>query len=239
MAEKRKIVIPIGGEPATPQFDAEETLLSARPVVPIAPGETKAGVGPRQRIASVPFYKRLPFLALVIVTAISIGMAAGLNIARYRYQQRNSAPVAAQPAQAPEETRTATVQTPKESSPAQIQQPTEVKADETATGDKTKSDESAKPAEKTAKTSTDASADKTADNKQTDDSEKTAEATAARDKKRTSDDAEADNTARAQRTRDRRQRNRNDDDDVFNVPRRIEKTGEQINRIREIFEGRP
>jgi hypothetical protein len=238
MEEKRRIVIPIGEEPETPHFDAEETLASARPVIPLASGKAQES---KQVVATAPVYKRFPFLALLVIVAVSIGMAAGLGIARYRYQQRTSSPVAAQPAQAPapNDARTATTQTPKEN--GQTPHLPEVKVEEKTTGDEARTDESAKastPEKTTAASSesTDASRDKSTGDKQTEDNAKTTQP-ATREKKRTSDDdEESDDAPRAQR-RDRRQRNK-DDDDIFNVPRRVERTSEQINRIREIFEGR-
>src|SRR4051812_45571928 len=102
MEERRKIVIPLGAEPETPHFDAEETLLSARPVVPIANAES-APVFKHTAATTTraPFYRRSLFLSLIVIAAVGIGLAAGLAIARYRYLQRSVAPIATQPAQPP------------------------------------------------------------------------------------------------------------------------------------------
>ncbi|HYO90183.1 MAG TPA: hypothetical protein VEQ40_01035, partial [Pyrinomonadaceae bacterium] len=99
MAERRKIVVPV--EPETPHFDAEETLLSARPVVPITHEESAPVFNHPQASTRPPFYRRSLFLSLVVIAAVGIGLAAGLAIARYRYVQRTASPVVAQPAQAP------------------------------------------------------------------------------------------------------------------------------------------
>src|SRR5437868_6860018 len=161
MEEKRRIVIPIGEEPETPHFDAEETLASARPVVPLASGKTQES---KQARASQPIYKRFPFLALLVIVAVRIGMAAGLSIARYRYQQRATFPVVAPPAQvpAPNDARTATTKTPREN--VQTPHPPEARVEEKTAGDEAKTDEPAKasaPEKTTASTeSTEASRDK-------------------------------------------------------------------------------
>lgn len=241
MEDRRKIIIPIGAKPETPQFDAEETLASARPVVPLAApgrgqGELKAARG------RVPVYRRISFLALITITAIIIGMAAGLNLARYRYQQRNATAVAAQPAQAPAngEPHAVTVQNSQPDKQAQAAQLPEVKTEEKTPDDKAKTDETAKAnTPEKAKTSEtpETSSDKGTGDKQTEDTAKTSRP-GARDKKRTDDEAENDNAPRTQK-RDRRQKNSNDSNNPLDVPNQIERASEQINRIREIFEGRP
>jgi hypothetical protein len=237
MDERRKILIPVGSEPETPHFDAEETLLSARPVVPITPVEAaevfnarRAGVAPR-----APFYRSNAFLSLIVMAAVGIGLAAGLGIARYRYLRGPAAPVAAQPAaQSPvvNDTRTATVQTPKDNPQVQAPILPEVKIEEKTTGDDTAKDDSAKVIKTGDSTkATERSTDKSSGDK--DDSAKTT-TPATRDKRRESANEEDEDIPRAQR-RERRVRDRNDD--TINIPRRMERASEQINRIREIFEG--
>lgn len=238
MEDRRKIVVPLGHEPETPHFDAEETLLSARPVVPIARAES-APVFNHSQAAPVrpPFYKRSLFLSLVVVAAVGIGLMAGLAIARYRYAQRTAAPVAAQPTQAPvaSDTRTAATVQPEQ----QAQAPTlpEVKIEEKTTAD----DEGTKDDAKTATASEDsARAREGSEEKGTadrDDNVRTATpppAAAPRERKRADEADEGQDAPRTQR-RERRVRERADEADI---PRRIERASEQINRIREIFEGR-
>jgi hypothetical protein len=226
MAERRKIIVPVGSKPETPHFDAEETLLSARPVVPIT---TAAPVDNFER-AHAPFYKRNGFLVLVVMAAIGIGLAAGLGIARLRTQP---APVAAQPVEpAPVETRTATVQPAKDNQ--QVPALPEVKTEERvaikdeATESQAKANAPEAPVKVPAK-ERETSADR-------DDEAKTS-TPSTREKKRTSDDEESDEvtTPRAQK-RERRERRRNDE--TVDIPRSMQRASEQINRIREIFEGR-
>jgi type IV secretory pathway VirB10-like protein len=239
MADRRKILIPVGSEPETPHFDAEETLLSARPVVPIAPGDAREDFhyapAPAARTS---FYKRPAFLALVVVAAVCMGLAAGLVIARYRYQP---APMASQPAQptapattAPD-TRTATVQPPKEEQPALHPTLPEVKTEEQTTVAEANED-----SDKTDEKASNKAPERSAEKKRASDDEDNAKTSqpVTREKKRTSEDnedADADTAPRAQR-RERRTRNR--DEDTVDIPRRMERASEQINRIREIFEGR-
>ena len=243
MEERRKILIPLGAEPETPHFDAEETLLSARPVVPIAHAESapvfKDNAGAARR---APFYRRSLFLSLIVIAAVGIGLASGLAIARYRYLQRSAAPAIAQPAQQPavNDTRTtATVQTPKDE-PAIHPALPEVKTEEKTTmDDSAAGDDSAKATATAPEVKTKApenSAGKKDEDK--DDNAKTVTPPpAARDRKRTSDDEEDESAPPRAQRRERRTRNR--DEDTVDIPRRIGRAGEQINRIREIFEGRP
>jgi hypothetical protein len=242
MDERRKILIPVGAEPETPQFDAEETLLSARPVVPIAPAAAAEDFNFAQpAVAPAPFYRRFSFLALIVVTAIGIGLAAGLGIARYQ-QGTQPAPVAAQPApEAPavRDSRTVSAQTQKDNQEAQAQQLPEVKIEETTAAVNETEAEKTEPAKEAPASSTKASresTDKNNDDKRTEDNVKTTTPPAPRERPRADDTEEGTDVPRAQR-RQRRVRDR--DDDAVIIPRRIERASEQINRIREIFEGSP
>lgn len=235
MADRRKILIPV--EPETPHFDAEETLLSARPVVPIAPADSAAVFDRPQSSKRAPFYRRPLFLPLLVIAAVGIGLAAGLVIARYRYLQRSSSPVVAQPAQAPaiNDTRTATVQTPKSDERAQVPVLPEVKIEEKATVDDTREDDAKTATPRANRKAEEEDAERSSRDR--DDNVRTSAPAATREKKRANDEAgEAQDTPRAQR-RERRARDRNQD--VDDIPRRVERASEQINRIREIFEGRP
>jgi hypothetical protein len=245
MEERRKIVVPLGAEPETPHFDAEETLLSARPVVPITHAES-APIFKNTAAAQTrpPFYRRSLFLSLIVIAAVGIGLAAGLAIARYRYLQRSAAPVAQQPAQAQpaaNDTRTtATVQTPKDEPVIHPALP-EVKTEEKTTVDAAAgADESARATTTAPEVKTKAQESST-DRKDEDKDDNVKTATpppAQRDRKRTSDDENDESSAPRAQRRERRVRNRSDDDTV-DIPRRMERASEQINRIREIFEGRP
>lgn len=236
MAERKKIVVPV--EPETPHFDAEETLLSARPVVPITNAESAPVFNSPQASTRAPFYRRSLFLSLVVIAAVGIGLASGLAIARYRYLERNASPVASQPAQAPvvNDTRTTAAAQPQKDE-AQTPALPEVKIEEKTTIDDSTDDEA-----KTARAGASAkdeerSADKSDKDKEKEDNVRTSAPATTRDKKRAGDDAdEAQDMPRAQR-RERRARDRQED--VVDIPRRMERASEQINRIREIFEGRP
>jgi cytoskeletal protein RodZ len=252
MEDRRRIVIPIGEKPETPHFDAEETLLSARPVVPLA-ASSQSRVESAGEITHPPFRRRYSFLALIVLAAVGLGIAAGLSIARYRYRQRTTtAPVAAQAPQTPAatDTRTATVQTPVDNPQAQAPQIPEVNtvttAETAATGDQSKTSENEKAVE-TEKTgeaeraappqtkASDAARNKTAGDRQDEDNGKTAPRV--RDNNRAGDDTEENADDVREQRRARRVRRR-DDDDTITLPRTVERTSEQINRIREIFEGR-
>ncbi len=92
MEQKRRIVIPLGGasEEAVPARDYdggatvraplfdEEATISARPVVPL----TEASTGT---------YRRFPLLALVVILAISAGVAGGFAIGVYRSRLNRTA----------------------------------------------------------------------------------------------------------------------------------------------------
>lgn len=231
MAERRKIVVPVGSEPETPHFDAKETLLSARPVVPIGSAIYDDGF----KSARPPFYKRSAFLVLVIIAAIGIGLAAGLGIANYRSAQPAAVVARPAPQPPPAETRTATVQPAKDVQPQQPALP-EVKPEERAAikdNEETKTD-----APEAATTTTKTPAKAPATSTDAADEEKTATPPpATREKKRNAGDDESDDTAtpRAQK-RERRERRR--DDETVDIPRSMQRASEQINRIREIFEGR-
>jgi hypothetical protein len=236
MEERRKIVIPIGSKPETPHFDAEETLLSARPVVPIGTVENAEVFNGTRGPARAPFYKRPAFLSLVVVAAVGIGLVAGLGIARYRYTQATAAPVVAQPVQAPvgDDTRTATIQPPKDNQQAQVPTLPDVETEENTTSDDSVAEDNDKPDKPEAKTKApESSADRSVGD---DNDEEETVMPSSRGRRRTRDDEEMeDDSVRSQR-RARRVRDR--DEDTIDIPRRVERASEQINRIREIFEGR-
>ena len=243
MEERRKIVVPVGSPPETPHFDAEETLLSARPVVPIAPGQVKEdfrGEQARATVARSPFYRRFSFIALVVIAAIGVGLAAGLTIARY--QQETTPAVVAQPAQAPgvNDTRAATSQTQTDKQQAQSPELPEVKIKETTAtvgeDEADKSTESEEPRADSTKASRAAAEKNERDSKRADDEKEAATPPAQREKRRTRED-DNDEPAEAPRAQRRERRVRDRRDDTVDVPRRMERASEQINRIREIFEG--
>ncbi len=82
------------GEPlALPQFDDEATMLSARPVVPLAAQSEIGGIA-----NSSPLVKGVPLLAMIIVVAVSIGVVCGLALGvrrNSRNKQSVTGPVSA------------------------------------------------------------------------------------------------------------------------------------------------
>src|SRR5215213_5094129 len=116
MEQKRKIIIPVGGSreaiPArdfdgaataqAPLFDAEATL-GARPVVPLA--ETQRS-------------RHFPLLALVVILAISAGVAGGFAIGLYKSRQTQES--AAPNTTATINTDATTAQAPAQQLPAAI-----------------------------------------------------------------------------------------------------------------------
>jgi hypothetical protein len=238
MEERRKILVPLGHEPETPHFDAEETLLSARPVVPIAGSEPAPVFNNSHGAPRAPLYRRTAFLPLIVIAAIGIGLVAGLVIARYRYVQRSAAPIAAKPAPAPVASNTpatATLQPPKDEPRSQAPALPEVKTEEEKTDEvAAKADNARTDTPGTSAKTTESSEGKSAADREGNAKTPT---TAPRDRKRTSDDDQEEVVPVRPQRRERRVRDR--DDETVDVPRRIERASEQINRIREIFEGRP
>ena len=100
MKEKNRIIIPTGHEPEegleTPHFDAEETLLSARPVVPLTEEAREAAQSAHADWGSKPPTRRIPILALIIIAAVSVGLASGLAIGLYEGRRKTATPVTAQ-----------------------------------------------------------------------------------------------------------------------------------------------
>ncbi len=225
MEQKRKIIIPVPSRPGTPQFDAEETLLSAQPVVPLQPGQAGA-----QAAAPVPFYKRFSFLAVIVIAAVGIGLLGGLGLARMQSGQQSASPIA-QPAQATTNPP-ATVKTEQ----AQIPVVPEVKIAEPSADKVSEEDEDADKKEDAARAK-EADDDKKADDRK-DRQDELKSPPPARDKSGNANDDEEENPDADARARRRERRRRQREDEAVDVPRQIERASERINRIREIFEGR-
>lgn len=253
MEEKDKIIISTGHEAEerleTPHFDAEETLLAARPVVPLTEEAIEAAhSNARAKVAAPPLTRRIPILALVIIAAVSVGLAGGLAIGLYKGRQQKTTPVAAQPSGT---TTTTTVDT-------RLQQPIEDRSKSPSTTVQTVAD-AQKSTEPVVVSQSDSGqivvpeeVSETKANPRISDLPKP-EKQAASDKKRTeerpdpppattrrkaqdlrADDDGGDNRQKLMRRRRAVERDRGDDNDA---PRRIERAGQELNRIREIFEG--
>jgi hypothetical protein len=233
MNERRKIVIPTGaGDPdeplTTPHFDAEATM-TARPVVPLSEQEAFQrqyggyGVG-----AQKPFWKRPALLTLIVLSAIGIGVAAGLAIGISRSRQNAQTPVVnASPS---------AVENPNSGQKIEEPEPTPAQQARVIVP------------EKPVETSAEPKDEERAARDERKDSKEEAVPPVVRDKKRDKkndednngqvlDEKQAERERKQEEKREQRRRQREEDAPV-DVPRRIERAGREINRIREIFEGR-
>ena len=249
MEDKNRIVIPTGHEPEemleTPQFDAEETLLAARPVVPLTEDAIEVAHNARSKAATAPLAgTRIPMLALIIIAAVSVGLASGLAIGLYQGRQK-TAPIAAQPSSttvtaadthlkqktAQEEIKTqlpsvqtvGETETEKQSGPTALSQPEGDPTNEEVAETRTRSEDSDIPKPER----------EVAPDKKKSDEKQSASPAATRKKPqdlRANDDGE-------KRRKVARRRAIREQDTYDDVPQRIERAGQELNRIREIFEG--
>ena len=245
MAERRKIVIQTGegtDEPLpTPHFDAEATL-TARPVVPLTdqdayrmPHGDYAGRAPK------PFWKRPALLVAIVLAAVGVGVAAGLAIGIYRNRNAAKTPVATAPTPTVENTDLRQTVEPMPTPPERIatvsEQPEEKIENEAAVEPKEEERERT-PARNERK-----------DNDDEVSQPVVAKPPVVRDKKPakieeyTIEDERAEREAERERRREerraeRRERRRRRDVEEVSLPRGIERAGREVNRIREIFEGR-
>lgn len=250
MAERRKIIIQTGAAPdeplPTPHFDAEATM-TARPVVPLNDQESHqvpygnyAG-----RAAAKPFWKRPALLALIVLAAVGIGVAAGLAIGIYRNRNAAETPVATTPSPALEDASVDQIveqpqPPPTEQTRAAV--PADVPTDEP---EETTAEPKVEERERTARN----------ERKDDDDEDEARPPVAARppavvrekkpikiDEYVIEDGREARQAEKEQRREERRAerrgRRRRGRDDEMNIPRGIERGRREVDRIREIFEGR-
>lgn len=228
MEQKRKIIIPLGGSreaiPArdfdgattaqAPLFDAEATL-GARPVVPLA--ETQQS-------------RHLPLLALVVLLAISAGVAGGFAIGLYRSRQIQQSAAPNTAATTTINTDTTTAQTPAQQLPAAA-----VASDKTPEPERTTASNA--PVERTVR-----------DNKPKRDEEQVIPPVEVRERDKEKRDREDrdreekiarddERELKRQQRRERRRRAREIDEANGDVNQQIERGARELNRIREIFEG--
>ncbi len=263
MEQRRKIIVPTGVEAdetlTTPHFDAEATLL-ARPVVPLPePVEPPPDVYTPAHAAaqangasSAPSLWKRSTLIMIILAAVCVGIASGLAIGLY--QSRQKAPVAAStttttaPAQpVVSEPQQAEAQPQAEArQSARVEQPAEEETEEDASAD----DEETRGKEPKRRSDDDARDD--------DDDKPVARDNRKRDEERAAppvvvrerpveipdiDEREEKRRERREQRREerrearRRQREENADGPV-EFPRNVERARQEINRIRDIFEGR-
>ncbi|HUQ34700.1 MAG TPA: hypothetical protein VM095_21460 [Pyrinomonadaceae bacterium] len=255
MAERRKIIIETGAadEPlSTPHFDTEATL-TARPVVPLNEQDVhQLPYGAHSgRAAARPFWKRPAMLALIVLVAVGIGVGAGLGIGLYRNRQTAPTPVAAAPSSTAEDVDAGqTVEhlpAPPQPTP---QERAAVPTDEREAPPVEPKREDEPKVEERERTAI------TARNERKDDDDEAIRpaaagkpATVARAKKPIKVDeyivedgrgegrAEEDQR-REERRAERRERRRRRRESEMDIPRDMDRAGKEVNRIREIFEGR-
>jgi multidrug efflux pump subunit AcrB len=245
MKEKNRIVIPTGHEPEegleTPHFDAEETLLSARPVVPLTEEAREAAQSAHADWGAKPPTRRIPILALIIIAAVSVGLASGLAIGLYQGRQKTAAPVTAQTS-----TATTTADTQFKQKPAE---------------ETTKPQQQLPPVQTVADTEQQTTLSEPAGEPVVEESPQTPARTEASDKPQTERRAAPDKKSEDEKQspppapeRRRPQNVRPDDDgskkqklplrrrppveqEPEDIPRTVERATRDLNRIREIFEG--
>lgn len=249
MEQKRKIVIPLGGSnreagaaPAnfsgdvtvpTPRFDEEATLY-AQPVVPLS--EAASTASPR----------RFPLIALLIVLAVGAGVAGGFAIGVYKSSQNR------QPETAGNATTTTTASTTASSgADARPSAPLPVLASEKSSEPPARTTATEPATETATERSSASSRDKKskADDEQIIPPVEIQERRSSKEEKREAksersgrskdddnDDEDAERVARRQR-REQRRRARQAEDQNVDFDRQIERAGQEVNRIREIFEG--
>jgi hypothetical protein len=242
MNERKKIIIQTGSETddslSTPHFDAEATL-TARPVVPLAEGAAAVqGYDPPRLRTGKSWNPWL--LVLIVVGAVGLGVATGLAIGFYKNRQTSASPVATEAtAPAPDISAGRTVE-----QPAPTPLPTQPAEEEAARASvpEVVEEPSVKPKdEKPERAARD-------DERRADDEDRKATPPVVTEKRRARDDEviaedneEARRVERQRRREERRERRRRERDleEPAEFPRDIERAGRgQINRIRDIFEGR-
>ena len=243
MAERRKIIIQTGADATeplpTPHFDAEATM-TARPVVPLTDQEAYQmpyGHYAGRAAAAKPFWKRPALMALIVLVAVGIGVAAGLTIGIYRNRQTAETPVATEQTSPAEDINAG--QMVEEPQPAPAEQARTVVPEETEKTEEAPVEDS-KDVERRE--------ERTTRNERKDDDDDVERAPrvvappAAGEKKpvkvdeyEIEDEREA---RRAERRAERRERRRREREEEITIPRGIDRAGREVDRIREIFEGR-
>jgi type IV secretory pathway VirB10-like protein len=256
MSERRKIIIETGAvdEPLpTPHFDTEATL-TARPVVPLSDQEIHQlpyGAYSGRAVAR-PFWKRPAMLALIVLVAVGIGVGAGLGIGLYRNRQTAQTPAATAPPSTAEDVNAGqTVEQPIPPQPTPApQERAAVTTDEREAAPVAPKREEEPKVEERERTTT-ARNERKSDN----DDEASrpvvaaAKPTVVRSKKPVKvdeyiiEDGREESRVeqeqrREERRAERRERRRRSREDEADIPRGIDRAGKEVNRIREIFEGR-
>jgi hypothetical protein len=241
MAERRKIVIQTGAGPEeqlpTPHFDAEATL-TARPVVPLTDQEAYQ-MNYAARGAAKPFWRRPALLALIVLAAVSVGVAAGFAIGIYRNRNAAVTPVATAPSSTVQDTGGDEVVKPPAPTPTPEQARAAIPDQPEEPPVVAPKDEPREPTARNERKADEMEARPPVEAKQP----------AAREKKPVkvdeytiqegSEESQAEREQRREERRaERRENRRRGRDEEINVPRRIDRAAREVDRIREIFEGR-
>ena len=231
MEQRNKIFIPTGAEPEesleTPNFDAEETLLAARPVVPLSQDAIESA----RRAGAGPLGRRFPLLALIIIGAVCAGAAGGFIVALYQGRQRTPE---VQVATSPSSTKT-TVDT------RFTQKPVEERSQEQLPSVQTMPETDKPVAEQpVASLPNNAQADKERPEQPAaleEPPDKKQASTPPVTRKKTKDEEREANDVEQKKPKPPKRRPRADEDRADDIPRQVERAGQELNRIREIFEG--
>jgi type IV secretory pathway VirB10-like protein len=252
MAERRKIIIETGAKDAplsTPHFDTEATL-TARPVVPLSDQETyQTNYGAHAGHATKPFWKRPALLVPLVLVAIGIGVVAGLAIGIYRSRNAAQTPVATAPTPVAENTDLSQKTEP----PTPPAAPTPTPQERVTAPAKPEEEPAVAPKDEPKAEERERRTTRN-ERKDNDDDEArqpvVAKSPVVREKKsikvdeyiiedgRAEDRQAEKEQRREERRAERRERRRRQREDDINVPREIERGGRDVQRIREIFEGR-
>jgi Tfp pilus assembly major pilin PilA len=266
MEQRRKIIVPTGVEAdeelPTPHFDAEATLL-ARPVVPLTePVEPPPDIYPPARVAAARAHGapaasspwKRSTLILIIVAAVCVGIASGLAIGLYQ-SRRQKAPVAAstttqapaQPVVSEPQQQAAAQPEPEARQSARVEQPAE--EDETQEDVSAASDDEEKREREPKRRADDEARDEdkpVARDTRKRDEERSAPPVVVRERpseipdldEREERRIERREQRRAERREARRRQREENPDSPIEFPRNVERARQEINRIRDIFEGR-
>jgi hypothetical protein len=206
-------------------------------------------------------------LIFIVLAAVSIGVASGLAIGLYQTRRKTPAPVATEPAASETQQAITQPRSPaptpepaprvKQEEPEAVQQPEAEARIPVAPTDK---EAKVKPTDEAKRNDGDNERDNGRD-KDRDKDKQGARETRKRDEERAAQDSERDRPVerepitdardetrderrarreerQAQRREDRRRQREENGDNPLDVPRTVQRTQQQINRIRDIFEGR-
>lgn len=252
MQHSPKIVMPLTNESdaplPSPHFNEEATVLSARPVVPLASSGNYAAA--LRSATNAPLVKRFLPLALIVAAAVGIGIAGGLVISRRHANQTEAKSVTAAASEA-------TSSTANETSNQQVQYTATTAREKSAKPETQTTINSVQPSDAPAvKTTTPAAIASTATRGKKKRvsvepapqqqislppaqarNRRAQEASVSDEDEARARDDEARAERRAARAERRRAQNGQPDAALPPLPRQVERATQQLNRIQDIFEG--